>query len=238
MRGHCQRAQKINSRCSVRSVVFASMSLTFRRFIAADVADADSLVSFLTAEPWPFHATAVVDEAKARGRIADGDFDGDVSRAFWIVDGAETAGLVNLYDLGDLSPMFDIRIRAGHRRRGLGTQTVRWLTEYLFTELPDIRRIEANTRKDNVAMRRTFLRCGYVKESHYREAWPSYTEGTVHDGVGYAILRRDWVSGTTTLPDWDDEPARPARRPWWVAALALALASTRQAPGQIIVVVP
>ena len=69
-------------------------------------------------------------------------------------------------------------------------------------------RIEANTRKDNIAMRHTFLSCGYVKESHYRDAWPSVEDGNVRDGVGYAILRRDWVSGTTTLPDWDDEPVK------------------------------
>jgi hypothetical protein len=57
-------------------------------------------------------------------------------------------------------------------------------------------------------MRHTFLSCGYVKESHYRDGWPSVEDGNVHDGVGYAILRRDWVSGTTTLPDWDDEPVK------------------------------
>ena len=103
--------------------------------------------------------------------------------------------------------MFDLRIRARYRRRGLGVQAVRWLTGYLFAEFPDIRRIEANTRKDNIAMRRTLLSCGYVKEAHYRDAWPSFENATVYDGVGYAMLRRDWDSGTTTLPEWDDEPA-------------------------------
>lgn len=180
------------------------MDLTFRRFVADD---ADALVAFLTGERWPFHVSAVVDERKARKRIADGEFDGDDTRAFWIIDGAETVGLVTLHDLQESTPTFDLRIRARHRRRGVGAQTLRWLTQYLFAELPDIRRIEANTRKDNTAMRRTFLTCGYVKESYYREAWPSIEEGIVHDSVGYAILRRDWDSGTTTMPDWDDEPS-------------------------------
>jgi RimJ/RimL family protein N-acetyltransferase len=186
------------------------MDLTFRRF-AAD--DADALVGFLTGEPWPFHATAVVSEELTRRRIGDGYFDGADARSFWIVEGDETVGLVTLDDLADASPMFDLRIRARYRRRGFGTQAVRWLTGYLFTEFPDILRIEANTRKDNLAMRHTFLSCGYVKESYYRDAWPSVAEGIVHDSVGYAILRRDWVSGTTTIPDWDDEPvkARPRR---------------------------
>ena len=181
------------------------MDLTFRRFVAED---ADALVGFLTGEPWPFHVTAVVSEEQARCRIGDGAFDGEAARSFWIIEGDETVGLVTLGDLADASPMFDLRIRARHRRRGLGTQTVRWLTGYLFTEFPDILRIEANTRKDNIAMRHTFLSCGYVKESHYRDAWPSAVDGSVHDGVGYAILRRDWVSGTTTIPDWDDEPVK------------------------------
>jgi RimJ/RimL family protein N-acetyltransferase len=55
-------------------------------------------------------------------------------------------------------------------------------------------------------MRRVFRRSGYVKEGHYRDGWPD-PDGTVHDAVGYAILRRDWLSGTTTAVRWDDEPA-------------------------------
>ncbi|WP_435612076.1 hypothetical protein [Streptomyces sp. bgisy159] len=59
-------------------------------------------------------------------------------------------------------------------------------------------------------MRRVFRACGYVEEAHYRQAWPT-EDGTVCDAVGYAILRRDWRTGTTTLPDWDDEPLRVSR---------------------------
>jgi RimJ/RimL family protein N-acetyltransferase len=44
------------------------------------------------------------------------------------------------------------------------------MTGYLFTEFPGIRRIEGTTRADNHAMRRTFRRCGYVKEAHWRQA--------------------------------------------------------------------
>jgi len=67
-----------------------------------------------------------------------------------------------------------------------------------------MRRIEGTTRQDNRAMRRLFLRCGYAKEAHYRDAWPAQ-DGTIHDAVGYAILRRDWSAGTVTPPQWDDE---------------------------------
>ena len=66
------------------------------------------------------------------------------------------------------------------------------------------RRGEAQTRRDNVAMRTVLRRCGYVKEAHYRRGWPDQ-DGVVHDGIGYALLREDWERGTTTPVDWDGE---------------------------------
>ena len=56
---------------------------------------------------------------------------------------------------------------------------------------------------DHLAMRRTFLRCGWLKEAHYREGWP-VEGGTPVASVAYAILRRDWESGTTTPFVWED----------------------------------
>lgn len=53
-------------------------------------------------------------------------------------------------------------------------------------------------------MREVFLRCGYVKEAHYRQAWPG---DVPHDAVGYAVLRSDWSTGTVTPPNFADEPA-------------------------------
>jgi RimJ/RimL family protein N-acetyltransferase len=114
------------------------------------------------------------------------------------------AGLIRLMDLGERTPMFDLRLRAQWRGKGIGGQALRWLTAYLFTELPAIARVEGNTRQDNRAMRRAFQRAGYVKETHYRDGWP-LDGGEVYDGVGYAILRRDWLAGTTTAPEWHDE---------------------------------
>ncbi|KOU83136.1 GCN5 family acetyltransferase [Streptomyces sp. XY58] len=164
------------------------------------------MVAFLTADTWPFHGTAVVDADQARQWVADGRFDGDDTRTFWIGDGDDTLGLVRLMDLGDGTPVFDLRIRTRYRGRGVGGHALTWLTAYLFAEFPRILRIEGTTRQDNAAMRRTFRRCGYVKEAHYRDGWPG-TDGTVHDAVGYAVLRRDWLTGTTTPPAWHDEPS-------------------------------
>jgi RimJ/RimL family protein N-acetyltransferase len=165
---------------------------------------AEALVGFLTAEPWPFHADRLVDAGAARERIATGYYDNDSSKSFWIVADGNRIGFLQLEDLDDGGPMFDLRIHAAHRGGGHGTRAVRWLTEYVFTGWPTTTRIEAVTRQDNRAMRAVLRRCGFAKESHYRDAWPG-ADGAIHDSVGYAILRRDWSSGTITVPQWDDE---------------------------------
>ena len=51
-------------------------------------------------------------------------------------------------------------------------------------------------------MRRVFVKTSYAKEAHYRDAWPS-ADGPL-DSIGYAILRRDWETGTTTPVNWAD----------------------------------
>ncbi len=52
-------------------------------------------------------------------------------------------------------------------------------------------------------MRKTFLRCGWLKEAHYREAWP-VAGGAPVASIGYSIIRRDWQTGHTTTFVWDD----------------------------------
>jgi RimJ/RimL family protein N-acetyltransferase len=164
-------------------------------FAQVQRSEIDELVTFLTGDEWPFHVMRRLDEAAVRARAASGAYD----QAFWVLDGASRAGLVRLMDLDDGTPLFDLRVRATARGRGAGTAAVRWLTAHVFTHYTT-NRIEGTTRQDNLAMRRIFERTGYVKEAHYREAWPS-GDG-VRDSVGYAILRRDWLRGTTTPVIW------------------------------------
>ncbi len=178
------------------------MDIEYRRFIPGD---AGLLAAFLTGEEWPYHGSGGPDRGAIMRRVADGYYDSGSARTFWIMGDNERVGLIWLFDLDDGTPMFDLRIRAAYRGRGVGGAAVAWLTRYLFSELPGIRRIEATTRQDNEAMRRVFRSCGYVKEAHYRDAWPGPGD-QIHDAVGYAILRRDWAAGTVTAPDWDDEP--------------------------------
>ena len=179
----------------------------YQRFTAAET---EQLVDLLTGERWPYHGPHGMTPDTVRRKVAEGDFDSESTQTFWIIgsDGGrdgERIGLLRIWDLADDTPMFDIRIRAAHRGHGIGVQAIVWLTEYVFTNFAMAHRIEGTTRQDNVAMRKVFRRCGYVKESHYRDAWAG-AGGVVYDSIGYAVLRRDWVSGAMTPVEWDDEP--------------------------------
>lgn len=151
--------------------------------------DGDELVAFLTANAWPFHGTAALTPAAAAEVTVVSD---DVA-SFWICDGDETVGLVRLLDLTDLadgSPLFDLRIANAHRGRGIGRQAVEWLTGHLFGTYPELHRIEATTRDDNAAMQAVFARCGWRLEGRFVEAWKN-ADGTRNDALVYAILRRE-----------------------------------------------
>jgi RimJ/RimL family protein N-acetyltransferase len=178
--------------------------------IGEDEADAAALADLLTGDEWPFHGNSRPSRETVQGWLAAGRFTGSGVRSFWIrvadADGssqpsfspaAATVGIVTLRDIADPTPIFDLRLRSAYRGRGFGSAAVRWLTDYVFTEFPEIRRIEGHTRRDNVAMQHVLERCGYVREAHHRQAWPS-SDGSVHDSFGYAILRQDWLSGETT----------------------------------------
>lgn len=69
--------------------------------------------------------------------------------------------------------------------------------------MPEANRFAGQTREDNIAMRKTLLRAGFLKEAHYREGWPA-DGGALFASVAYAILRRDWESGDTTSFVWED----------------------------------
>ena len=77
------------------------------------------------------------------------------------------------------------------------------LTAHVFTTMPAVNRFEGQTREDNIAMRKTFVRAGFVKEAHYREGWPIENSPPLAS-VGYSILRRDWQTGRTTPVVWND----------------------------------
>ena len=106
-------------------------------------------------------------------------------------------------DLTDDTPMLDLRLVTSARGHGVGLAALRAATALAFRTVPHARRFEGQTREDNVAMRRTFVRAGFVKEAHYREGWP-VEGGTPLASVAYAVLRSDWETGTTTSIVWED----------------------------------
>lgn len=165
--------------------------------------DRDALIAFMTGNEFPFHGSPHptaedVEEAIAAGRYRDDDND-----AYWI-EHRELGriGFFRFEDLSEHAPLFDLRLDAAWRGRGLGAEVLRSATERVFTTMPEVNRFEGQTREDNIAMRRTFARCGWVQEAYYREGWP-VEGGTPLASVAYGILRRDWESGTTTPVVWD-----------------------------------
>jgi RimJ/RimL family protein N-acetyltransferase len=170
-------------------------------------ADEEALVSFLTSEEWPFHVNLRLSREKAHSMIAEGIFSGSNHESFWIKDEGVTIGFLRLTDLDDVDdgfPLFDLRIKAAQRRRGVGAAAVKWIADYLFGKYPGLDRIAASTRADNLAMRKVLRRSGFAKEGHSRQSWPG-EDRIVHDSVTYGILRSDWEQGTLTPVHWEDE---------------------------------
>ena len=186
------------------------MSIAYEPVDRDDGAD---YAAFLLSEPWPFHAAGAVDPVAIAERVAAGEYTTADVETFWIVADGARAGIVKVFDLVDDTPLFDLRIASAYRGRGIGKETVRWLVRHVFTTRPEARRVEGTTRADNAAMRAVFRATGFAKEAHYRDGWPG-VDGALHDSIGYAILRRDWLSGTVTPVNWDDEAVRggPSRR--------------------------
>jgi RimJ/RimL family protein N-acetyltransferase len=167
--------------------------------------DRIELVDFLSAHEYPFHVTRRPSRAAVERWIDEGRF-GDADHAsYWIDTDDGRIGLVVLEDLTDNAPLFDLRLATEHRGRGLGASVLKALTAHVFTKMPEVKRFEGQTREDNIAMRKTFVRAGFVKEAHYREAWP-VENGTSLASVAYGILRRDWQTGRTTPVVWNDLP--------------------------------
>ena len=150
------------------------------------------VAGWISDDEWPFHFRPRPGFDDVLAQAERGFFDGPDVRSFWVV-GAEDVrvGLVRVFDLGDPTPLFDLRVAAAHRGRGVGTAALRWATGHVFETCPDAHRFGGYTRADNHAMRRVFEKAGFTLEARHREAWRVESAEPV-DSVGYAILRREW----------------------------------------------
>lgn len=152
--------------------------------------DEDKLVELLCGDEWPFHGKRRLTPAD----VATMELTSDDVASFWVLDDlAAPIGLIRLLDLDDVddgAPQFDLRIASGHRGRGVGGACTAWIVGHLFQTYPALHRIEANTRGDNTAMRRALSKAGFTHEGTLRESWPG--EGRQRfDTAVYGILRTD-----------------------------------------------
>lgn len=182
------------------------MDIIINEFSESDI---EGLIGFLTGERWSFHSTPQITRERVSEQLKNGYFTGEGIKTFLITGGDNiTIGYMRLFDLGEENdasetPLFDIRITASMRGKGIGRKAVKWLVDYVFTNYPAKTRFEATTRADNTAMRRVFDQCGFVKEAHYRSAWPDEL-GNKYDCTGYAVLKEDWKNGTNTPVNFCD----------------------------------
>ncbi len=182
------------------------MDLIFTEF---NINEKVRLIEFLSSGYWPYHSNPKISKEKLEKQFDSGYFNGEGIRTFWIRDEKDNSdiGVIRLFDLGtgpedDETPLFDIKIKEEARGKGAGYIALSWLTDFVFTNYPNKLRFEATTRADNAAMRKVFEKCGFVKEAHYRLAWPD-KDGIRYDCTGYAILRQDWKNNTTTKVNFD-----------------------------------
>lgn len=166
--------------------------------------DHDELLPFMLSNEFPFHVSSGSSPDAVEGNIAEGGFGGPGHACYWVESASEgRIGLAILEGLEDDAPMFDLRLASAARGHGLGESILKAFTTEVFKRWPNANRFEGQTREDNIAMRKTFLRSGFLKEAHYREGWP-VTGGQPLASVAYAILRRDWETGQTTNFVWED----------------------------------
>ncbi|MUK03452.1 GNAT family N-acetyltransferase [Vibrio cholerae] len=163
--------------------------------------DGPAVVDFLTSSTFPFHGIVSHTRESAQRSVDSGRFSCDDSQGYWIDDDDGRHGVVVVEDLQDDTPMFDLRLAEGSRGRGIGTATLTALADLVFASPQQPRRLEGQTREDNLVMRRAFLSARFVQESFYRQGWPA-GDGFV-GAVAYAMLRDDWQAGTTTPIGWD-----------------------------------
>jgi len=159
-----------------------------------------SLIDFIAADTYPFNGTPRPTQEQVASWIDKGLY----TETFWIIYDGTPVGVVQYQDASEVHAEIHIRLRTPFRGRGIGTPAIRWLTAYLFGTFPTKHRVEGWTRVDNIAMRRVFRACGYVKEAHLRLDFP-VGDGSYMDKVGYGLLRADWETDSTTTVRWADE---------------------------------
>lgn len=165
----------------------------------------EQLIHFMITNTWPYDGESHPGRSIVEKAIEEGGYESDEVKTFWVEnEDKEKIGIVKIYDLQEEKPLFDLRIADQWRGHGYGSKALRLVAKYIF-DLEEYKiRLEGHTRQDNLAMRKTFERAGFVKEAHLRNAWFSPKENSYYDAVTYGITREDYSKGTTTPVIWED----------------------------------
>ena len=78
------------------------------------------------------------------------------------------------------------------QRRGLGTEVVKSLVDYLFKEV-SIHKIIAKTDPENVGSIKVLENLGFRREAHLKRS--VQIRGEWRDDLVYAVLRDEWMKG-------------------------------------------
>ncbi len=165
----------------------------------------EQLIHFMTTNTWPYDGHSHPGRDIVEKAIEEGGYESDEVKTFWVINkDKEKVGIVKIYDLQEQIPLFDLRIADGWRGQGYGPKALKLVADYVFEMEEQKIRLEGHTRHDNLAMRKTFERAGFVKEAHLRNAWFAPKEQSYYDAVTYGITREDYAKGTTTPVVWED----------------------------------
>ncbi|GGP09000.1 GNAT family N-acetyltransferase [Oceanobacillus neutriphilus] len=174
--------------------------LSFTKFFK----EKDELLALMTSNDWEFHSNpSPTSEQIIKGYHAGWYHEG--RETFWIEEADEKIGLIIIHDISDTIPSFDIRLDSEARGKGYGIKAVNWVIDYIFGLSEKKIRLEAYTRSDNLAMRKTLNKCGFVKEGYLRHAWEN-DDGSISDSVCYAMIRKDWKTKSSTPIKLDEFP--------------------------------
>ena len=169
--------------------------------------EASELAKWLASDHWPTFIGDYSSESELLDKIKSGAYiglgDEPEERSFWIINAHhEKVGLIELYELSELAPSFSIRIQSARRKKGYGRGGLNWLCGYFFESYPSKRRLEAQTREDNIGMRKLLEEFHFVLEGYYRFAWPT-DNGDPLASVAYGLLREDWKNQKQSAIQWD-----------------------------------
>lgn len=167
--------------------------------------DLQALAAFSARNGFPFAPGDRLTIPDALALITSGALDAPDNAVWWLDDSARgRVGLVAVSGITGVEPSLSLHVEHHHRGRGIGTETVRLVVGKVFTDYPQVKRVQGRASEDHRQIRQVLARSGFVKEAHFRDTWPVPEGEPGRATVVYTILRRDWETGVTTPVRFDD----------------------------------